>query len=298
MALAAEVGISPLLMALVVGNGAQAGAMSPLAPPGIIVAGLTKEMGLTGVSGILWLNMLIAHVIVALIAYLLFGGIQLWRKRNTGELKSLQAIQVEPFTSKQIITIIGILALVIMAVFFKVHIGLGAFLVGIVLAILKVGDEGKAIKSMPWATIVMVTGVTVLVKMMSDIGGMDLFASIIASVSTPGTITLVAGFISGIVSAYASTTGVILPAFVPLAPSLVEQLGGIPDLMAVLSSIIVCGFLTDLSPLSTTGALFLGAAPEQTDKTKLFRDMLIWGLSMSVVGAVVVWLLFGVLGLP
>lgn len=298
MALAAEVGISPLLMALVVGNGAQAGAMSPLAPPGIIVAGLTKEMGLTGVSGILWLNMLIAHIIVALIAYLLFGGIQLWRKRNTGELKSLQAIQVEPFTSKQIITIIGILALVIMAVFFKVHIGLGAFLVGIVLAILKVGDEGKAIKSMPWATIVMVTGVTVLVKMMSDIGGMDLFASIIASVSTPGTITLVAGFISGIVSAYASTTGVILPAFVPLAPSLVEQLGGIPDLMAVLSSIIVCGFLTDLSPLSTTGALFLGAAPEQTDKTKLFRDMLIWGLSMSVVGAVVVWLLFGVLGLP
>jgi len=210
----------------------------------------------------------------------------------------LQAIQVEPFTSNQIITIIGILALVIMAVFFKVHIGLGAFLVGIVLAILKVGDEGKAIKSMPWATIVMVTGVTVLVKMMSDIGGMDLFASIIASVSTPGTVTLVAGFISGIVSAYASTTGVILPAFVPLAPSLVEQLGGIPDLMAVLSSIIVCGFLTDLSPLSTTGALFLGAAPEQTDKTKLFRDMLIWGLSMSVVGAVVVWLLFGVLGLP
>jgi Na+/H+ antiporter NhaD/arsenite permease-like protein len=298
MALAAEVGISPLLMALVVGNGAQAGAMSPLAPPGIIVAGLTKEMGLTGVSGILWLNMLIAHVIVALIAYLVFGGIQLWRKKNTGELKSLQAIQVEPFTSNQIITIIGILALVIMAVFFKVHIGLGAFLVGIVLAILKVGDEGKAIKSMPWATIVMVTGVTVLVKMMSDIGGMDLFASIIASVSTPGTVTLVAGFISGIVSAYASTTGVILPAFVPLAPSLVEQLGGIPDLMAVLSSIIVCGFLTDLSPLSTTGALFLGAAPEQTDKTKLFRDMLIWGLSMSVVGAVVVWLLFGVIGLP
>jgi len=33
MLLAEEVGISPLLMALVVGNGAQAGAMSPLAPP-------------------------------------------------------------------------------------------------------------------------------------------------------------------------------------------------------------------------------------------------------------------------
>jgi homoaconitase/3-isopropylmalate dehydratase large subunit len=79
--------------------------------------------------------------------------------------------------------------------------------------------------------------------------------------------------------------------------ALLEQVGG-TDLMALLSSIIVCGFVVDLSPLSTTGAVFIANAPATADKTKLFRNMLIWELSMSVVGAVVCWLAFTVLGLP
>ncbi len=36
----------------------------------------------------------------------------------------------------------------------------------------------------------------------------------------------------------------------------------------------------------------------KTDKNKLFRNMLIWGLSMSVVGAVTSWVAFTLLGLP
>ncbi|BCV22934.1 SLC13 family permease [Moorella sp. Hama-1] len=297
MLLAEEVGISPLLMALVVGNGAQAGAMSPIAPPGIITAGLTQKMGLTGVSGVLWLNMFIGHAAVAIIAYLLFGGLKLLRSRDSGQRQTLANLQVEPFTQSQIITLIGVAVLIIGALFFKLDIGFGAFLIGAILSLLKVADEGKAIKAMPWGTIIMVTGVTVLVQLMSKVGGMDLFASIIAKFSTPLTVTLVAGLIAGLISAYASTTGVILPAFLPLAPVLLQKLGS-TDLMPLLSAIIVCGFLTDLSPLSTTGAVFLANAGEKTDKTKLFRDMLIWGLSMSVVGAVISWLAFSVLRLP
>ncbi|WP_161484947.1 SLC13 family permease [Neomoorella mulderi] len=210
---------------------------------------------------------------------------------------SSRAIQVEPFTQAQLLTLGGIGVLIIGALFFKLDIGLGAFLIGAILSLLKVVDEGKAIKAMPWGTIVMVTGVTVLVKLMEKIGGMDLFASIIAQISNAWTVTLIAGFIAGLLSAYASTTGVILPAFIPLAPVLLEKVGG-TALMPLLSAIIVCGFLTDLSPLSTTGAVFLANAGEKTNKTKLFRDMLIWGLSMSVIGAIISWLAFTVLRLP
>lgn len=297
MMLAGEVGISPLLMALVVGNGAQAGAMSPLAPPGIISASLVGKLGLTDVGMILWLNMLITHVAVSVLAYFLFGGIKLLRTKDTGQRESLRSIQVEPFTRSQILTIIGVFVLILGAVFFKLDIGMGGFMIGALLSLFRCVDEGKAIKAMPWGTILMVTGVTVLVQLMSTVGGMDLFAALIAKMSTAGTVTLVAGFWSGLVSAYASTTGVILPAFLPMAKPLLQQVGG-TDLMALLSSIIVCGFVTDLSPLSTTGAVFIANAPATADKTKLFRNMLIWGLSMSVVGAVVCWLAFTVLGLP
>jgi di/tricarboxylate transporter len=297
MLLAEQVGISPLLMALVVGNGAQAGAMSPIAPPGIISAAILGKMGITGVSGILWLNMLIAHVAVSILAYFLFGGLKLLRSKDSVQRETLRNVQVDPFTWQQLATIAGIGVLIIGAVFFKLDIGLAAFMIGAILALIKAVDEGQAIKAMPWGTIMMVTGVTVLVQLMSTVGGMDLFASIMAKVSTPRTVTAVAGFVSGLVSAYASTTGVILPAFLPLAPNLLAKVGG-TDLMALISSIIVCGFVVDLSPLSTTGAVFIANAGPKADKTRLFRNMLIWGLSMSVVGAIICWLAFTVLRLP
>ena len=297
MLLADEVGISPLLMALVVGNGAQAGAMSPIAPPGIISANLLSKMGVTGVGGILWLNMLIVHVAVSVLAYFLFGGLTLWRMKDTGQRETLMALKVAPFTPAQWSTIAGIVILVIGAVFFQMDIGFSAFMIGALLSLFKAVDEGKAIKAMPWGTILMVTGVTVLVNLMSNVGGMDLFAMLIAKMSTAYTVTLVAGFWAGLVSAYASTTGVILPAFLPMAKPLLQQVGG-TDFMALVSSIIVCGFVVDLSPLSTTGAVFIANAGPKADKNKLFRNMLIWGLSMSVVGALVSWLAFTVLRLP
>jgi Na+/H+ antiporter NhaD/arsenite permease-like protein len=297
MLLAEEVGISPLLMALVVGNGAQAGAMSPLAPPGIISANILAKFGLTGVGGVLWLNMLIVHVAVTILAYFLFGGLKLWKEQDAGKAETLRNIQVDPFTKGQWATLGGIGLLVVAALFFKVDVGFAAFLIGALLSLFKVADEQKAIKGMPWNTILMVTGVTVLVNLMSNVGGIDLFAKLIAKMSTAGTVTLVAGFWSGLVSAYASTTGVILPAFLPMAPALLKELGS-TDLLPLVSSIIVCGFVVDLSPLSTTGAVFIANAGQKTDKNKLFRNMLIWGLSMSVVGAVVSWVAFTLLKLP
>ena len=49
----------------------------------------------------------------------------------------------------------------------------------------------------------------------------------------------------------------------------------------------------DLSALSTVGALFLAAAPPGTNTRALFNALLAWGLSMSVVGAALCWILFG-----
>ena len=298
MLLADQVGISPLLMALVVGNGAQAGAMSPIAPPGIISASILAKVGLTGVGGYLWLNMLLVHAAVTVLAYFLFGGAKLWRAGKSEAVAAFTAhLDQAPPTRAQIATLGGIVVLIVAVVAFKVDLGLGAFLVGALLSLVKAVDEPKAIKAMPWGTILMVTGVTVLVNLMGTVGGIDLFAKLIAKMSSAGTVTLVAGFWAGLVSAYASTTGVILPAFLPLAPPLLKEVGG-TDLLALVSSIIVCGFIVDLSPLSTTGAVFISNAGPRADKNRLFRNMLIWGLSMSVVGAVASWVAFTLLGLP
>ena len=161
-----------------------------------------------------------------------------------------------------------------------------------------VADERQVFKSMPWNSIMLVTGVSCLVDLMEDIGGIGLFADIIATISTPFTFLLVVGFISGIVSAYTSTSGFIMPAFLPMAPLLLENLGlGIEELLPLAVTIVVAGHLTDMSPLSTTGAVFIGGAPDTVERKPLYRGMIIWGLSMSVFGAVLCWLLYGIIGI-
>lgn len=230
---------------------------------------------------------------------MLYGGLKLWKVKDNDKVKAYTADAVEPFNYQQISTLSRIGILVIAVLVFQVDAGFMAFLFGTILILMKAGDEKAAFKTMPWGAIIMVTGVTVMVKLMANIGGMDLFAKIMANFSTPFTVTLVVGFFAGLISAYASTSGVIMPAFLPMAPLLLTQIGA-PEvaLPALISTIIVTGHLTDMSPLSTTGAVFISGAPDHIDKRPLFKGMTIWGFSMSVVGAVLSWVLFTILRLP
>ncbi len=61
--------------------------------------------------------------------------------------------------------------------------------------------------------------------------------------------------VTGAISTYSSTSGVVLPAFLPTVPRLVARVGG-GDPLAVALSINVGSSLVDVSPLSTIGALW------------------------------------------
>jgi di/tricarboxylate transporter len=299
MLLAKELELNPLLLAIMAGNGGHAGGMSPIAIGGIITTGLTAKLGLTDVSVLIWLNNVLVHLATSVVAFFVFGGMKLVRSQKSGESSVLAAIVVEPFDRRQLITLAGLLVYIIAVIGFKMDIGLGAFLVGMILIFLKAAEEDKAIKAMPWGAILMVTGVTVMITLMTKVGGIDLFAGLIAAFATAGTISLVTGFVSGLISAYASTTGVILPTFVPMAPILLQKVGAsASELLPLISAIVSCGFVVDMSPLSTSGAIYLANAHASEDKGKLFRTMLIWGLSMSVVGAVIAWVAFSLIRIP
>ena len=72
--------IPPFLMALMVGNGAQAGALSRFAPTGIIVNTNMETIGLAGHETATYLNNLLAHAVVTFVAYFLFGGWKLFTR--------------------------------------------------------------------------------------------------------------------------------------------------------------------------------------------------------------------------
>jgi di/tricarboxylate transporter len=157
---------------------------------------------------------------------------------------------------------------------------------------LRAADERKAIQLIPWSVILMVCGVTVLTSLLEHTGGLDRFAELVSRVSTPPTAPGVIALLSGILSVYSSTSGVVLPAILPMIPKLIAELGG-GDPFRVACSAMVAGHLVDSSPLSTIGALCISAAPITDNRQRLFNQMLAWGLAMAVVGAIVCQLLFG-----
>ena len=88
-------------------------------------------------------------------------------------------------------------------------------------------------------------------------GGLDLFTAMLAAIATRETVTAAVAFVTAVISVYSSTSGVVLPAFLPTVPGLAERLHADP--MDIASSMNVGGHLVDLSPLSTIGALCLSA---------------------------------------
>jgi Na+/H+ antiporter NhaD/arsenite permease-like protein len=74
-------GISPLLMGIMVVHGAQAGGFSPISIYGSITNGIVDARGLEGSPLTLFLASLFFNLAVAVIGFVLFGGLPLLRRR-------------------------------------------------------------------------------------------------------------------------------------------------------------------------------------------------------------------------
>jgi di/tricarboxylate transporter len=292
MATATRGGIPYFLMAIMVGNGASAGSLSPFAPTGVIVNGIMARLDMAGYETENYLYNLLAHSVVAFSGYFLFGGLKLFGQgaRTTVTVDAGASSHEDPFEWRHWVTIAAIVALILSVLFAGVNVGMGAFLASVVLVLIGAGSDVDALKRMPWGVIMMVSGVTVLVAVVEAAEGIDLLAAGVARFSTRESVTAVVAFLTGVVSVYSSTSGVVLPALLPMVPGLAEHLGA--NALAIATSINVGGHLVDVSPLSTTGALCIASVPAVASRD-LFNKMLAWGLSMSVVGAIVCYLFFG-----
>jgi hypothetical protein len=251
--------------------------------------------GMPGFEMQAYLYNLLAHAFVAFVGYSVFGGLALFASPST-PLSAASAVdaggdsQSGPFEWRHWITIAVIAGLIVSAIAANVHVGMGAFAGAVILVLTGAADDVEGIKRMPWRVIVMVCGVTVLISLVEKAQGLDLVVALVARISSAETVTAIVGFLTGIVSVYSSTSGVVLPAFLPIVPGLAEHLPG-ASAVAIAMSMNVGGHLVDLSPLSTLGALCIAPAPADESRA-LFNKLLAWGLSMTVVGAVLCYILF------
>jgi len=293
MAIGARARLPHLLTALMVANGANAGNLSPISSIGIIANSTMAEAGLGGHQGKVWLAGFVAHALVAAAAYWLFGG-RVWKANEDGAPGGGHRVYdeepIEPFTHRQVFALVVILLWILGVVTLELNLGLSSFVAAALLIVARSADERETLRKVPWHVILMVCGVSLLVALLETTGGMTLFTSLLARLARPWSINGVIAFVTGAISTYSSTSGVVLPAFLPTAPKLAAELGG-GDPLAIALSINVGAALVDVSPLSTLGALCVAAVKDPAAAQLLFRRLLAWGLSMTLVGALLCQLL-------
>jgi Na+/H+ antiporter NhaD/arsenite permease-like protein len=297
MAVAGNLRISAFLMTVCVCCGANSGALSPIAPTGVIANGLLARIGITGQEWPVFFNNFLAEGFVGLAGYFLLGGYKLiTRGTSQKDVKLDDALVADegPFLWNQKLTLVLIGGVLVAVAYFQIDVGMAAIIAAAIMTLCRAADEEQAVRIMPWNVILMVSGVTVLISILEKKGGMELFTSLLARFTTETSVTGVMAFVTGLISVYSSSSGVVLPAFLPTIPTLIERIGG-GDAMAIASSVNVGAHLVDVSPLSTLGALCIANAVASEDRKALFNKLMIWGVSMSVIGAVVCWVFFGLL---
>ena len=330
MRFAARHSINPLMMGIMICLGSVGGSFSPISPFGVIVNGSLAEADLPRSPGLLFINNLAFSTALALVVFLVLGGLSLWRRgkieavaegsdsseielgdgaheasfagglgpgshgveRTSSKQRVDDIVEAKRITGSQILTLVGIVSLVIGALVFALDVGLLAFVIAAPLALFATDSPAEAVKQVPWSVVLLISGMLTYVGVLEQIGTLDYVGELINRGGDPLVAALALIYLGALISAFAATSGV-LAATIPLAVPVLMS----PDLSLIgtVTALTVASSIVDSSPMSTNGALLL--ANQQTVPERVFfRQLLVWAVLTVVAGPPLVWLVFIVIG--
>ncbi|MCK9869408.1 SLC13 family permease [Nocardiopsis dassonvillei] len=281
LSFAARYRINPLLMGMMVVHGAQGGGFSPVSVYGVTVNGIVADSGLSVSPITLFLGSLVFNLGIALILFVSLGGNRLF---------GLRAHEAEAVI-EQIATLVGIVALGVLALGVGLDVGFVALTVSVVLALIAPQSQKDVLSQISWSTVLLITGMLTFVGVMESAGTIEYVGDGAASLGAPLLVALLLCYIGAVVSAFASSTA-ILGATIPLAIPFL--LMGDISATGVIVALAISSTIVDVSPFSTNGALVLANATG-VDPSRFYRQMLIYSGIVVLVGPLVAW---GVLVVP
>ena len=190
---------------------------------------------------------------------------------------------------------IAIIAMVVLCIGFKLDTGLTAFVAASILILLGAADEKKAIKGIPWGTLVFICGVGTLISVINTLGGISLISDFLTSLMGPKTATPILAATSGILSWVSSTTGVVMPALFPIASEVVVQFPTL-NYMELIAAITATSFAAAISPLSTGGAIIMSSISASKETTNEENNIMFRNLFLLSVANVLVNVILSALG--
>ena len=322
---AVQYGINPVLMGLFVINGATAGGFSPISVFGSIVNGVVEREDLAENSMLLFASSFIFNFLLCIVVFFLFGGrklighkvepgetvdedgertgrfereVQEREKAGTGPkpiaggATTTAAAEVPELDRDKILTLVGIVSLIVVALAFDVDVGFVSFSIAAVLMLISPKARKGAVEKVAWSTVLLICGIVMYVGLLEEIGTIDWLGEQVATIDSALLAALLICYVGAVVSAFASTTG-ILGALIPLAVPFLET--GAVGAVGLIIALSISSSVVDSSPFSTSGALTVANTPED-HRERVFKNLMRWGMSMVLVAPPIVWLVFVVPG--
>ena len=196
-------------------------------------------------------------------------------------MENAEAATWTPFDGRQKLTLLGVAALLVGVVGFKQDLGLLAFAIAGVLIVLGAADQKKAFAATPWATLILICGMSVLLRVVVTAGGFKYLEELLKAHMSASTVRPALIALSGVMGAVSSGTGVVMPTLIPMANEIAKN----PEMgtaMQLITAVIVGTNGVVISPLSTVGALCLAGAPEGVDRNKLYNQLILAAVCFSV----------------
>jgi di/tricarboxylate transporter len=311
-------GINPVLMGLMVINGATAGGFSPISVFGSIVNGVVEREALAENAMLLFVSSFVFNFALSVVVFFLFGGRKLLNQRveageSTGRFErrkqeeaatagtppmaggataTADVGEMPELDRDKVLTLIGIVTLIVVALAFDVDVGFVALTIALVLGLFMPQATKEAVGRVAWPTVLLICGIVTYVSLLETLGAIDWLGEQVAAIGAPLFAALLICYVGGAVSAFASTTG-ILGALIPLAVPFLET--GAIGAVALIIALAISSSVVDSSPFSTSGALTVANTPEEK-RDYVFKRLMQWGMSMVLIAPPIAWLIFVVPG--
>jgi di/tricarboxylate transporter len=288
--------INQFMMGLLVVHGALAGAFSPISVYGVFINGYLSTHGLEPNPQSLFIAPLVFNLVFGIVVYLVLrnrpdADMRASSDRGIGTVlpsgSGATAIEQDGqrLTAYQIATVLALAVMIALVIGLGLNIGVVSLALAGVLAIIRPSAGAAALARISWPVIVLIAGVLTYIAVLQQAGTVKWVSSGIAAISIPLVAALLLFYMSGFVSALASSAGIIgvvIGLAVPFLQSGEVNVAGFVAALAISATIV------DISPFSTNGAMLLANVGADI-RDWYYSRMLVYAGLMCLIGPGLAW---------
>ena len=289
--------INQFMMGLLVVHGALAGAFSPISVYGVFINGFLTRNSFEPNPLSLFVAPLLFNLVFAIVVYVVL------RNRPDAAMlassdgvaatavppRGLDAVATEPRahrpTPYQIVTLIALAVMVVLVIGFSLNIGVVSMALAAALAFIRPSEGAAALARVSWSVIVLIAGVLTYIAVLQQAGTVEWVSSGISAISIPLVAALLLFYMSGFVSAVASSAGII-GVVIGLAVPFLQS--GDVNVAGFVAALAISATIVDISPFSTNGAMLLANVSADI-RDWYYNRMLKYAGLMCLIGPGLAW---------